>query len=336
MDVIALFKANVSNAIALMGTAFTKEHLKTIRFLGVDVVLSLDGDFAGKTATRKLATVLENENIKISIVSDYEDVKDADEYFNKYGANKLLLKVQNPITFFEFNINEMKNNPLLENFEERKKFANQMCHYLASKDDIEIDYYVNRLALELKFSKQTLLNLIKKEKQANPTEVVPSNYVTNKRLLKRNEKYKSEIIFQMLQSNEAIDEFNKEDVYYSMPDDYYRQLAMYILDYYLENNEINEADLYSYISNLNPNDDEILKTLTQVISSHNENESTYNKDYFHRLIYYIKEIMTLEQRIDQLKEKLAYTSDNKEVGNIANEIFRLSQELKQKSYNFKK
>ena len=57
MDVIAYFKSTIPHAIALMGTAFTKNHLKALKYLGVEVILSLDGDQAGKTATLKLAEI---------------------------------------------------------------------------------------------------------------------------------------------------------------------------------------------------------------------------------------------------------------------------------------
>lgn len=335
MDVIALFKANISNAIALMGTAFTKEHLKILKFLGVNVVLSLDSDNAGRLATKKLATELEKENINVQIVSDYDEVKDADEYYNRYGMNQLLLKVQNPITFFEFNVNEMKKSSLLQdNLEERKKFAHNMCRYLAKKDDLEIDFYLNKMVEDLKFPKTTLLKLVKKEKEKQNSNYIPTNFTMNQRLLKRNEKIKSDVVFQMIQSSEAIEEFQKEEVYFSMQDDCYKTLIMYILDYYLENKNFTEADLYSYISNINPNDDEIIKTLTEVLNTH-EMAPIYTKEYFKDLIYEIKEIMTLEQKIDFLKEKLEYIADPKEKGNITNEIILLNQQLKQKKFKTK-
>ena len=54
MDCIALYRANVKNAVALMGTAFTNEHLKISEYLGVTIVLCLDGDNPGNLNANKL------------------------------------------------------------------------------------------------------------------------------------------------------------------------------------------------------------------------------------------------------------------------------------------
>ena len=43
MDVIAYFKSTIPHAIALMGTAFTKNHLKALKYLGVEVTSDKDG-----------------------------------------------------------------------------------------------------------------------------------------------------------------------------------------------------------------------------------------------------------------------------------------------------
>ena len=331
MDVIAYFKSTIPHAIALMGTAFTKNHLKALKYLGVEVILSLDGDQAGKTATLKLAEELEKENIHLSIVSNYDDVKDADEYYTKYGMNAFLLKVQNPISLFDFYLQEMNALIHIENFEERKSFAKKMCKYLANKDLLEVDYYVDRLAEKLKFSKPALLQLIDQEKKQDVE--VKTNFKINQRLFKRNEKILSDVLFQMIHSKEAIEYFKDQEAYFHMPNDQYKVLAMYILDCYLENQDFQEADLYSYIANLSSQDDEVLKTLTNILNTH-EDQPIYTFTYFKNLIYEINECMSLEQKIEALKENLRFSLDS-EKGEISNEIISLNQILKKKKYGIK-
>ena len=55
MDCIALWKAGIKNAVALMGTAFTKEHLKLFKYLGVEIILTLDADDPGNINANNLA-----------------------------------------------------------------------------------------------------------------------------------------------------------------------------------------------------------------------------------------------------------------------------------------
>ena len=108
---------------------------------------------------------------------------------------------------------------------------------------------------------------------------------------------------------------------------------MYILDCYLENQEFQEADLYSYIANSAPENEAPLKTLTDILNTH-EDQPIYTFDYFKNLIYEINECMSLEQKIVALKEKLRFSADS-EKGKISNEIISLNQMLKKKKYGIK-
>ena len=135
----------------------------------------------------------------------------------------------------------------------------------------------------------------------------------------------------MLQSKEAIQYFKEQEAYLQMPDDKYKVLVMYILDCYLEDENFQEADLYSYIGSLNTEENDVLKVLTDIISSH-ENNPSYTFDYFKSLVYEIKECMTIESKISFLKDKLEFIIDPKEKGKITNEIIKLNQELKKKKY----
>ena len=101
------------------------------------------------------------------------------------------------------------------------------------------------------------------------------------------EKILSDVLFQMIHSKEAIEYFKDQEAYFHMPNDQYKVLAMYILDCYLENQDFQEADLYSYIANLSSQDDEVLKTLTNILNTH-EDQPIYTFTYFKNLIYEIR------------------------------------------------
>lgn len=58
MDVIALYKAGIKNAVAIMGTALTKGHIRLLKRLSKVVYLCLDGDQAGKKAMIKASDIL--------------------------------------------------------------------------------------------------------------------------------------------------------------------------------------------------------------------------------------------------------------------------------------
>ena len=112
MDVIALAKANIFNAVATMGTALTYEHLKLLK--NKTITLAFDNDKAGQNALEKnLNLILEHKNelnLNVSIISNYleniNDVKDIDELFNKYQQNGINQLINSKQTLSQF----IKNN----------------------------------------------------------------------------------------------------------------------------------------------------------------------------------------------------------------------------------
>lgn len=78
MDTIMLHKAGINNAIAVLGTALTSEHLPLLRRLECDVILSFDGDTAGINAALKSATLLLSNQIDCNVVIIPQNLDPAD------------------------------------------------------------------------------------------------------------------------------------------------------------------------------------------------------------------------------------------------------------------
>ena len=128
MDCIAMHRSGIQNTIALMGTAFTKEHLKIFKYLGVSITLCLDGDNPGISNANKLANELIEQNVSVNVIPGYEDVKDLGEYFDKYGPEKLQEYIKNSeMSPFDFEFFVAKKTNNLENNENKKEFLKKMC-----------------------------------------------------------------------------------------------------------------------------------------------------------------------------------------------------------------
>ncbi len=95
MDVIRLHSVGITNVVAAMGTAFTKDHVKLIRKLARDVILLFDGDEAGAHATLSCSDLLLQYNISPKIVRLPENL-DPDEYILKYGKDRFNDLLDNP------------------------------------------------------------------------------------------------------------------------------------------------------------------------------------------------------------------------------------------------
>lgn len=65
MDVIAAYRAGISNAVASMGTALTPEHVRYLKRFTKKVILTYDGDKAGQNAIAKSLEILQDMTVEI-------------------------------------------------------------------------------------------------------------------------------------------------------------------------------------------------------------------------------------------------------------------------------
>ncbi|VEU76011.1 DNA primase [Mycoplasmopsis columboralis] len=92
MDVIALYKSGFKNVIALMGTALTDDHLKLLNDL--KVILFLDNDTAGQSATYKSLLKLIKHKFEVEVVVNKFN-KDPDEILHTNGKEFLIELIEN-------------------------------------------------------------------------------------------------------------------------------------------------------------------------------------------------------------------------------------------------
>lgn len=128
-DVIAFYKVNIKNVIALMGTSLTKKHCELLN--NFTVVIALDGDRAGLEATLKSALILSQNRIKTYIISGF-DGKDPDEYLNNFGAESFLEKLSDRKNCFDFAYSFYKNQIKENSSDEITEFVNKFTPFLQS------------------------------------------------------------------------------------------------------------------------------------------------------------------------------------------------------------
>ena len=331
MDCIALSKANIKNAVALMGTAFTKEHLKVFKYLGVEIILTLDGDNPGNINANKLANELLDLDVNVSVVPHYEDVKDIDEYLSKYGNESLINHLNNNLmAAFDFNFYVASKLDELENNENKKKFLKKMCSKIARMSMEDIDIYSNKLHNELGFSLTTIKTLINSYKQDNKEEVIQN--VKKYKKLSKYQDLQLRVLSQMLDSPEAIEIFIDNLVY--LQNESYRKIALMIGEYYKENKETFNmehliADLFTKVSTDFANDDELIKALTFIDDS-KEKYPSYSKASFEDLLYEIQEIAPLEERLEQINEEIKFANSTMEKSDFIRNALALKQLIAEK------
>jgi len=114
MDVIALHQADITNAVAPLGTAFTEEQAALLRRWAEKIVLVFDSDAAGEKAAYKAIITCRKNALSCSITAmrqglkneepgaDTDKFKDPADILQKFGPNILKKVINCTINDFEY------------------------------------------------------------------------------------------------------------------------------------------------------------------------------------------------------------------------------------------
>ncbi len=163
MDVIALYKAGVENAIATMGTAFTKQHTDIVKSITNNIVLAFDSDQAGINALISVAKELIKGKIN-TYTLQIPAGKDFDELY-KNNKNSVIETIENKRDFLSF-YKEMLFK-VMENANSTK-FSNLLKTLLETvslfDDSFIIERTLNEISEKFNLSKKTLEDEFDKNK----------------------------------------------------------------------------------------------------------------------------------------------------------------------------
>lgn len=103
MDAIAFHKAGLNNAVAVLGTALTTQHLPLIKRYDARVILCFDNDSAGFNAAMRSAHLLSTNKIGGKVVI-LEGGKDAAELVANHQSQQLFQALEKGVELSEFYI----------------------------------------------------------------------------------------------------------------------------------------------------------------------------------------------------------------------------------------
>lgn len=245
MDVFALEVSGIKTAVAIMGTAFTNEHINLLRKLKVEVRLCLDGDEAGQMAMLKMSESLTNANIPFKIVDNVDDARDPDDIYRSEGEKGLLEYLNNLVDGHEFTINYYRKHSKLRTIEERRDFIfKTMPHIVSLASKLEVDDYLNRVAEISGFSYDVLLDMYKAERKKiakNEHFVSVHAKYPHRQVLNRLQQAERLLIEQMITHPQALDFYITKKVKFT--DEFHR----YIANFLSYNKEIDRQNIYAVI-----------------------------------------------------------------------------------------
>ena len=316
MDTIRMVSIGYNNTVALMGTAFTKEHLDKIIKYKCRVVLNLDQDNAGVLGTISIGDELIKNNIDVSVIV-FDDYKDSDEYIINKGKDAFDIAYKNRISFIDFKLNYLKSNKNMKDSTDISKYINEAIKSLNEiDDDILKELKINELSREFGIDESVIKNKIK---LSGKKEVKKEEKITKKRY----DKYdisEIRILYLMLNYDDVILYFENSLGY--LIHDNMMALAYKIVEFRNDYGYFNYSDFIDYVG-----DNELIKeTIKEIMRYHNDEEYTESEleDYFDTIKEY-----SVKKRINELKKEMNETLDVNKKIELANKINKINKEVLQ-------
>ena len=316
MDTIRMSSIGYKNVVALMGTAFTKEHLDKILKYKCKVILNLDQDEAGVTNTIKIGDELLKHNIDSTVIV-FENYKDSDEFISKKGKEAFDIAYNNRLSFIDFKLKYLKSSKNMKDSVEVSKYINEAIESLEQiDDDILRELKINEISKEFDIDDSVIRNKIKvkevKKKKEEPKK---------QEEIKTYNKYdisEIRILYLMLNYDDVILYFENSLGYLINPKR--SNLAYKIIEFRNDNGYFNLFDFEDSILE----DKDLNDTLGEIKNYHNNKE--YTNEELEDYINTIKEY-SVKKQIEKLKQEMKDTLDINKKIEIAKKIENINKEV---------
>ena len=314
MDVIRASSVGITNCIATMGTALTKQNATLLKKMANEIILCFDGDSAGEEATISAINTFKEIDVIPKVVRLEEDL-DPDEYILKYGKEKFKNKIVNPKSAIEFLMEQHKNNKNLTNIEDISKYVNESINDLILIDDsILINLTLRKLSDEYKIDYDILNAKYEDLKNKKTNNKKDSKIITKEDKINKYDLASKRLLYYMLKDQKIIIKVEKNISFF--PNNLIRQLANEIIYYYHKYGIFNIADFISYIAN----NEEMLK-LFKEITNMNLNEK-YNEEEIEDYINVVNSF-PIKKKVNDLNKKFKEENNPLEKAKILSEILSL-------------
>lgn len=263
MDAIRIAASGLKNVVALQGTAMTQDQINLLKKLRVKVILCLDNDNAGLIATVNNGEELVKNDVETYVVR-LSGEKDPDEYIIANGGEAFSKNVDDPLTFFEFKMNYLKQNKDLNNVEDLSAYINDVLKNLANNNDsILREVTLNKLSQEYGISLTVL-----KEKLTDLAPVEVKRIVEEpKKEIVRRDSYmigSEKILYFMMNGEEYIDLYQRKLGFFSDPT--YREIANEIVYFSNMNGTITVADFITYVTDKSEIKDKVMEIVNDSVN----------------------------------------------------------------------
>ena len=205
MDVISLYKAGVTNAVASLGTALTQQQARLIKRYVPKVYISYDGDSAGQNATLRGLDILAKEGLDVRVIVIPNNM-DPDDYAKKFGGQEYLALKDKALTLNGFKLDSLMGGIDLSTPDGREEYAKKACALLARLEPVEQERYASVIARRTGLSREAILRQcgISGSPAGNSIGNSRNTKQQNRERLKSLNKTETALLCCMIKSGEAL------------------------------------------------------------------------------------------------------------------------------------
>ena len=318
MDVIAMHKAGFVTSVACLGTALTEMHAREIKRVTDKVVLCLDGDDAGVTATLRAIPILQSQMLEVRVAT-LTGGKDPDEIIANNGTEFMSNIINSAEDCISYQIKAIAKIYDLNDGSGKSKFLSEvfaLMRTLPTKSERE--YYIPLIS-----------DLSKVAQRVIREDVSDIAYVNTREEIEREEDKLTHQADALLQAQIFVLASLVDNKDYAVLDDGF--------DLYLLDNELKQ--LYEFIKQKKRYNEPISKVIVydkfgdsnQTIKTClNYNFDAYKeeglKEYFTSCVNLIKKKI-IEEEIENLQKTISSAKDIAEKREL---VLKLSQKIKEK------
>lgn len=312
MDAISLSSKGIKNVCALMGVVLSTYQIDLIKKLKSKVILMLDSDNAGSTATLKVGDALYQKGIDTRVVR-LTGAKDPDEYIQKNGVDALNECIKNAQKYLDFKIENLKLSYNLSSIEDVTNYVKTIINDLYYTSDIEKEVILNKISKEFNIDIDILKKQVPKKETIKPIKIEKEGKKKSKYVLSS-----SKMIYAMLLHKEYYRIYMNNLGY--LKDIIQRKTVSLIGSYIEKYNNIDIAGFMDYVVEY----EDVLTYINEIITENNE-EDIDEKEY-KNIINVTSKCIDLED-IKKLKNEIDNEKDINEKIKLMEKLRKLKEDV---------
>jgi DNA primase len=258
MDVIMLHKYGVKNAVATLGTSFTKEHSRVIRKYVDELIICFDSDEAGQKATKRAIENTKGIIEKVRVIQ-LEEGYDPDDFISEKGYEAFLHEINEAKASHMFLLDEVSKGLNLEEEYDLRDFIIKSREILEDITDYARQhYYCNIISERLDMPLERIMKEIFPENSDNQRKIYPSRKKAKKENSINTDSHLATIekkllqfalmdqeYFYLIKQSIDLENFNFKSVFniFQFLEDYYQQADEFVLENALDYLNIEEGKL---------------------------------------------------------------------------------------------